>query len=411
MFSLFIVSWTVVSLAYLSKIMCSKVPTSLVIYRFIQDDHSRKLIKHSLFFCFPVTWSNVIHALIFFHSRFSIHTWIGCWHCMPRMSSPAHLKTSRCYIKHNLILLCFPSLFMFQGKLVYHLVEKQWLKNIQRSLTVSLIQTCRVKTSYTVGLKMARMLHQTHGPQSLLPVPCLSNQPAKPIPVCTSALRKHLTQVAWLPTLGPKYSWMFNVSNGWSNFAHLIYFFLSSSWSGSVCWFKMNIWLTRYFDDFRFISFISDTPTIVEMQDTVAVPEGSDARLPCISVGNPSTSFTNWTRLGEDLRSRSRFAVLEKGSLLIQDVRRTDAGEYACTPYNKVGPGETKITRLVLKGKNSYKSLWQQSCSRPESDVFPVSILSQLFQSLLLHLQVSWRSEWMMTSHWSVKLLLILLPR
>lgn len=252
MFSLFIVSWTVVSLAYLSKIMCSKVPTSLVIYRFIQDDHSRKLIKHSLFFCFPVTWSNVIHALIFFHSRFSIHTWIGCWHSMLRMSSPAHLKTSRCYIKHNLILLCFPSLFMFQGKLVYHLVEKQWLKNIQRSLTVSLIQTCRVKTSYTVGLKMARMLHQTHGPQSLLPVPCLSNQPAKPIPVCTSALRKHLTQVAWLPTLGPKYSWMFNVSNGWSNFAHLIYFFLSSSWSGSVCWFKMNIWLTRYFDDFLF---------------------------------------------------------------------------------------------------------------------------------------------------------------
>ena len=225
MFSLFIVSWTVVSLAYLSKIMCSKVPTSLVIYRFIQDDHSRKLIKHSLFFCFPVTWSNVIHALIFFHSRFSIHTWIGCWHCTPRMSSPAHLKTSRCYIKHNLILLCFPSLFMFQGKLVYHLVEKQWLKNIQRSLTVSLIQTCRVKTSYTVGLKMVRMLHQTHGPQWLLPEPCLSNQPAKPIPVCTSALQKHLTQVAWLPTLGPKYSWMFNVSNGWSNFAHLIYFF------------------------------------------------------------------------------------------------------------------------------------------------------------------------------------------
>ncbi|PFX26807.1 uncharacterized protein LOC111328463 isoform X2 [Stylophora pistillata] len=90
-------------------------------------------------------------------------------------------------------------------------------------------------------------------------------------------------------------------------------------------------------------------PTIVETQDTVAIPEGSDARLPCISVGNPSTSFTNWTRHSEDVRARPRFAVLEKGSLLIQDVRRTDAGEYACTPYNKVGPGETKITRLVLK--------------------------------------------------------------
>ena len=99
----------------------------------------------------------------------------------------------------------------------------------------------------------------------------------------------------------------------------------------------------------------SDTPTIINMPDTVAVPEGSDARLPCVSVGNPSTHFTNWTRHGEDLRSVPRFAVLEKGSLLIQDVRRTDAGEYACTPYNKVGPGQTKITKLVLKGKNPYK--------------------------------------------------------
>ena len=90
------------------------------------------------------------------------------------------------------------------------------------------------------------------------------------------------------------------------------------------------------------------------MPDTVAVPEGSDARLPCVSVGNPTTHFTNWTRHGENLRSLPRFEVLEKGSLLIQDVRRTDAGEYACTPHNKVGPGKTKTTKLVLKGKGTF---------------------------------------------------------
>ncbi|XP_078379164.1 uncharacterized protein LOC144662264 isoform X4 [Oculina patagonica] len=90
-------------------------------------------------------------------------------------------------------------------------------------------------------------------------------------------------------------------------------------------------------------------PKIENMPDTVAVPEGSDARLPCVSVGNPSTHFTNWTRHGASLRSVPRFEVLEKGALLIQDVRRTDAGEYACTPYNKVGAGVTKITKLVLK--------------------------------------------------------------
>ena len=86
------------------------------------------------------------------------------------------------------------------------------------------------------------------------------------------------------------------------------------------------------------------------MPAVLAVAEGSDARLPCVSVANPATEFTNWTRHGEDVRS-ARFAVLEKGSLLIQDVRRTDAGEYACTPYNKVGAGITEITRLVLKGR------------------------------------------------------------
>lgn len=89
-------------------------------------------------------------------------------------------------------------------------------------------------------------------------------------------------------------------------------------------------------------------PEIQNMPAVLAVAEGSDARLPCVSVANPATEFTNWTRHGEDVRS-ARFAVLEKGSLLIQDVRRTDAGEYACTPYNKVGAGITEITRLVLK--------------------------------------------------------------
>lgn len=92
-------------------------------------------------------------------------------------------------------------------------------------------------------------------------------------------------------------------------------------------------------------------PTIIDMPKSVAVPEGADARLPCVSTGNPTTDFTNWTRQGESVRSNPRFAVLEKGALLIQDVRRTDAGEYSCTPYNKVGYGMSKTTRLVLKGR------------------------------------------------------------
>ncbi|XP_074633287.1 uncharacterized protein LOC141892060 isoform X1 [Acropora palmata] len=89
-------------------------------------------------------------------------------------------------------------------------------------------------------------------------------------------------------------------------------------------------------------------PEIKNISEVVAVAEGSDARLPCVADANPATEFTNWTRHRKDVRS-ARFAVLEKGALLIQDVRRTDAGEYSCTPYNKVGAGKTKITKLVLK--------------------------------------------------------------
>ena len=92
------------------------------------------------------------------------------------------------------------------------------------------------------------------------------------------------------------------------------------------------------------------------MPESVAVPEGADARLPCVSVGNPTTDLTNWTRQGESVRSNPRFVVLEKGALLIQDVRRTDAGEYSCTPYNKVGSGMSKTTRLILKGRRSFEA-------------------------------------------------------
>ena len=107
--------------------------------------------------------------------------------------------------------------------------------------------------------------------------------------------------------------------------------------------------LKAYFNFSAFLP-LADAPEIKNISEVVAVAEGSDARLPCVADANPATEFTNWTRHRKTVRS-ARFAVLEKGALLIQDVRRTDAGEYSCTPYNKVGAGNTKITKLVLKGK------------------------------------------------------------
>lgn len=126
------------------------------------------------------------------------------------------------------------------------------------------------------------------------------------------------------------------------------------------CTFLYLIWsLTLFNPKYRVLDCVNCSllvlvaPTITNMPDTVAVSEGSDAQLPCVSVGNPSTLFTNWTRHGESLTSHPRFPVLEKGSLLIKKVRRTDAGEYTCTPHNKVGAGVSKTTKLVLKGKSN----------------------------------------------------------
>ena len=112
------------------------------------------------------------------------------------------------------------------------------------------------------------------------------------------------------------------------------------------------------------------------MSDTVNATEGSDVRLPCVSEGNPATKFTQWTRDGKNVSSNPRFAVLEKGSLLIQRLKRTDVGDYACTPYNTVGAGTTKITKLGLKGRCQTKCRSNAHFSHLKGQMISVTELS-----------------------------------
>lgn len=92
-------------------------------------------------------------------------------------------------------------------------------------------------------------------------------------------------------------------------------------------------------------------PVIVSIKNVVSAPEASDARLPCVSKGNPATSQTNWTLDGHNVLLWPRFIVLQKGTLLIRNVKRSDVGSYKCTPINSVGVGISKESKLVVKSK------------------------------------------------------------
>ncbi|XP_048588305.1 uncharacterized protein LOC116614255 isoform X2 [Nematostella vectensis] len=90
-------------------------------------------------------------------------------------------------------------------------------------------------------------------------------------------------------------------------------------------------------------------PSIIVISSVVTVGENTDARLPCVSEGNPATEVTKWTRVGGELGPPDKFVVLERGSLLIRKVKRSDMGTYVCTPSNYIGAGKPGTTNLVVQ--------------------------------------------------------------
>ncbi|XP_061419038.1 contactin-2-like isoform X3 [Lethenteron reissneri] len=73
---------------------------------------------------------------------------------------------------------------------------------------------------------------------------------------------------------------------------------------------------------------------------------GGKAIVPCLPQAAPKPNIT-WSRGTELLHVHSRMSVLEDGSLVIPDLRRTDQGNYTCFAENKLGKANATFTLLV----------------------------------------------------------------
>ncbi|KAK3759821.1 hypothetical protein RRG08_018494 [Elysia crispata] len=80
-------------------------------------------------------------------------------------------------------------------------------------------------------------------------------------------------------------------------------------------------------------------PVIRQMQTEVTWAKGYNGQLDCPADANPPLNNVKWQKNVDELTSQGRFDILKNGTLLVSDVRQSDAGHYQCTPYNELGPG------------------------------------------------------------------------
>lgn len=102
---------------------------------------------------------------------------------------------------------------------------------------------------------------------------------------------------------------------------------------------------------FPSLSYITDRPTIVFTEATVIASEGSDVQLPCTARGNPSLITTKWLWNGKHLPKSSNPVIFPNGTLLLKNVNADLAGIYKCTPFNKIGVGNSVETILKVESK------------------------------------------------------------
>ena len=102
---------------------------------------------------------------------------------------------------------------------------------------------------------------------------------------------------------------------------------------------------------FPLLSYITDRPTIVLTEAAVIASEGSDVQLPCSARGNPSLITTKWLWNGKHLPKSSNPVIFPNGTLLLKNVNADLAGIYKCTPFNKIGLGNSVETILKVESK------------------------------------------------------------
>jgi len=79
--------------------------------------------------------------------------------------------------------------------------------------------------------------------------------------------------------------------------------------------------------------------------------------IPCFIDSSPAIQFVSWTKNGRKIEifEGSEIYTVNNGSLLIEKVRQSDAGNYTCAPYNIHGSmGKSEIMKVVVKEGSEY---------------------------------------------------------
>ena len=87
---------------------------------------------------------------------------------------------------------------------------------------------------------------------------------------------------------------------------------------------------------------------------TVIARKGSDVQLPCTSRGNPSLITTKWLWNGNHISKSSNAVILQNGTLYLRNVNSDHEGVYKCTPFNKIGLGNSAETVLKVEGMMNF---------------------------------------------------------
>ena len=98
--------------------------------------------------------------------------------------------------------------------------------------------------------------------------------------------------------------------------------------------------------------FPSVGPIITHLLRYVTVSEKRRAMFCCTAVGNPRPGMTLRRKDGKSVRgevTRSTYDTYITKRLVIPQVQTSDAGQYVCTAWNKLG-NVHNITTLVVRG-------------------------------------------------------------
>ncbi|KAL2104346.1 hypothetical protein ACEWY4_001214 [Coilia grayii] len=93
-------------------------------------------------------------------------------------------------------------------------------------------------------------------------------------------------------------------------------------------------------------------PQVQVSPQRVEAHEGQTLRLYCRAGGTPSPGLT-WKKRGGELPPQARMERTDIGTLLIPNIRPSDAGTYLCVGTNAIGSSEARIEVLVARADTS----------------------------------------------------------